>query len=858
MLNYLKDAILNWLAEAHRGLPAKAWECGFQAPTGFWHDTTSRALVDPLHDRLYARNNAGATSRISVIVFGVLLFALCFEVLAHIVKQAYPELSLLSGTLTLVAVITLLLPAVYLIVRYDGTPVLKSTIVSSFVLLLLSQLIQVTASIDYFDGWPVISESSPLHDMSRWVCLVLGLVLMMASLYFALLETVMTRSRLMEEHAQLRQEAAIRSRAEQALVEREDLYRQAITQAGAIPYRVNWTRKEYTFYDDTVSRLTGFTRDELTFEKLQSLPIERRFIGVLSGLSQQEVDSGFANGTLNRWQCEYRFKTKSGEERWILDSSIEIPGPDGSIAETVGLFQDITDRKREEEAIKRNERYFRALTEKAQDLITVLNADGTIRYESPSIESVLGYGQDELTGRNVFDFIHPDDRSRALDTFVHAVAEPNASATVNFRCLHQDGTYRMLESIGINRLSDPDVMGVVINSRDVTDRLALEQQLLQSQKMEGIGRLAGGIAHDFNNLLTCIMGYSEYITAKSLPGDWYVPHVTEITQASRRASELTRQLLAFARKQISEPRNTNLNALLTNIDKMLCRLIGEDIELVTIPSTEPSVALIDPVQFEQVVLNLIVNARDAMPEGGKITVELDHVELDDEYSKSHPEVLPGPYILFAVSDTGAGMTEEVKSHIFEPFFTTKGPGKGTGLGLAMCYGIVKQSGGHIWVYSEPGRGTTFKIYLPRVADAVPAAERTTGRNIAKGGTETILVVEDEPGVRSIAERTLSDRGYTVIVAPDGAAALEIALREGTRIDLLLTDVVLPHLNGPELVARLNGDLPGLKVLYMSGYTEDAIVHRGVLQNSIDFLPKPFTSETLAHKVRDVLDQSVVS
>jgi two-component system cell cycle sensor histidine kinase/response regulator CckA len=387
---------------------------------------------------------------------------------------------------------------------------------------------------------------------------------------------------------------------------------------------------------------------------------------------------------------------------------------------------------------------------------------------------------------------------------------------------------------------------------NITERKRLEAQLRQSQKMESVGRLAGGVAHDFNNLLTVMLsnaalakdGLSERDPARS--------DIEEIEEAARRAAVLTRQLLAFARRQAAEPRALDLNAVTLAMDKMLRRLIGEDVELVTLLAENLGVVWADPGHVEQVLVNLAVNARDAMPGGGKLTIETSNLTLDAEYAARHVGVAPGEYVLLAVSDSGHGMAPEILEHVFEPFFTTKELGRGTGLGLSTCYGIVKQSGGWIWVYSEPGQGTSFKIYLPRIqaeaeafAPAAPAALR--------GGSETILLVEDDAKVRDIALRSLRERGYRVLEAANGGEALRAAENQSEPIALLLTDVVMPQMGGRELAARVRALRPQIKVLYTSGYTEQAIVHREVLGRGIAFLPKPFDPTSLARKVREVLD-----
>ena len=387
---------------------------------------------------------------------------------------------------------------------------------------------------------------------------------------------------------------------------------------------------------------------------------------------------------------------------------------------------------------------------------------------------------------------------------------------------------------------------------NITERKRLEAQLRQAQKMESVGRLAGGVAHDFNNLLTVMLSNAGLAKDGMSPGDSAWADIVEIEDAAKRAAVLTRQLLAFARRQVAEPRALDLNAVTLAMDKMLRRLIGEDVELVTLLAEELGTVWADPGHIEQVLVNLAVNARDAMPGGGKLTIETSNVALDAEYAARHVTMTPGEYVLLAVSDTGHGMTPEVLEHAFEPFFTTKERGKGTGLGLSTCYGIVKQSGGWIWVYSEPGQGTTFKIYLPRIQAQAEAFTPTVPAPL-RGGTETILMVEDDAKVREVALRSLRERGYSVLEAANGWEALRAAEDRSATIALLLTDIVMPHMGGRELVERLRALRPGIKVLYTSGYAEQAIVHQGTLDRGVAFLPKPFDSTSLARKVREVLD-----
>ena len=390
--------------------------------------------------------------------------------------------------------------------------------------------------------------------------------------------------------------------------------------------------------------------------------------------------------------------------------------------------------------------------------------------------------------------------------------------------------------------------------RDVTDQRRLQQQLLQSQKMEAVGRLAGGIAHDFNNLLTVITSYSDLLLEDLGTDDPKRSDVEQVRKAADGAAALTRQLLAFSRQQVVEPRVVSLNAVVESLQKILRRVLGEDVDLATTPGPDLGAVRADVGQLEQVLMNLAVNARDAMPTGGKLTIETGNVEHDPAFARGHGAVAVRQFVMLAVTDTGVGMDEATKARIFEPFFTTKEPGKGTGLGLATVYGIVQQSGGFIWVYSEPGHGTTFKIYLPRV-DAPAEGVAVTAVAPVGRGTETVLLAEDAAAVRAVARQVLERQGYTVLEAPDGELALHLAQRHSGPIHLLLTDVVMPGMSGRQLADRLAPARPDMKVLYASGYTDDSVVRHGVLEEGMPYLQKPFTPESLARKVRDVLDSS---
>ncbi len=506
-------------------------------------------------------------------------------------------------------------------------------------------------------------------------------------------------------------------------------------------------------------------------------------------------------------------------------------------------------------AFRQSESYFRHLTEYALDLITILDADGTIRFESRSIETELGYKAEDYVGKNAFDFVHPEDAPRVMQSFLNALQSKGSTPVLSFRFRHRDGSYRILEGRGNNLLEHEAVAGIVFNSRDVTEQRRLEEQFRQSQKVQAIGQLTGGVAHDFNNILTAILGYGDLALTTVLDTHPAFFPISEMRKAAFRAAGLTRQLLAFSRKQVLMPQVISLEGVIAEMDKMLRRLLGENIDLVT--SAEPEVGNVkaDLNQIEQVLLNLAVNARDAMEAtpAARMTIELCNVTLDMGYCGERSEVTPGEYVLLAISDNGSGMTPEVRQRLFEPFFTTKGQGKGTGLGLATCHGIVKQSGGHIAVYSEVGCGTTFKVYLPRVDEAATPIHHDAEAITAVAGTGTVLLVEDEPMLRELGITVLQELGYDVLSAENGRDALRIvADNPGRTIDLLLTDVIMPEMGGRELVEKLRPISPHTKVIFCSGYTEDAIFHTGSLEAGVFFLQKPYTVAAVARKLNEAL------
>jgi two-component system, cell cycle sensor histidine kinase and response regulator CckA len=500
------------------------------------------------------------------------------------------------------------------------------------------------------------------------------------------------------------------------------------------------------------------------------------------------------------------------------------------------------------------EEIFRLIGENAADMIAVVHVDGRRLYNSPSYQKWLGYSPQELEQTSAFEQIHPEDR-KLVAAAAEEARKTGLGRRVEYRVRHKDGHWRVLESTASAvRNAHGSVEKLIIVNRDITERKQLQEQLFLSQKLEAVGRLSGGIAHDFNNILGVIIGYGEALQMKIGPEDPFREAVDEIQKAAQRAAALTQQLLAFSRKQVLEPKVLDLNSIVNDVEKMLRRLIGEDIELKTILSQDLRRVKADRGQIEQVILNLAVNSRDAMPRGGKLTLETSNAVLTEADAARHRFVVPGPCVMLQVGDTGTGMDAEVQSHIFEPFYTTKEKGKGTGLGLATVYGIVKQSGGYIWLESEPGKGAKFSICLPRaegIEEEVREAEKPARR---AAGPQTILLVEDEPSLRKLTRSTLVESGYTVLEAADAPEALEIVRRSDFPLDLLLTDIVMPGMNGPELAAQLSPRCPGMKVLFMSGYTDGAVATHGVLKPGVKILRKPFSRVTLAKYVAEVLAQ----
>ncbi len=550
---------------------------------------------------------------------------------------------------------------------------------------------------------------------------------------------------------------------------------------------------------------------------------------------------------------ELNIITKDGIERTVLLSVDALKDDKGNIYQSISVQRDITKRKKAEIKLKESESRHKVLFEASADGILIVDTKTKeFKYANSALCRMLGYSEEELKTMGVED-IHPKESLEYVISEFDAQAKGEKTLAQNIPCLRKDGEIVYTDINATLALIDGKNCDVFF-FRDITEHRQLEEQLRQSQKMEAVGRLAGGVAHDFNNLLTAMLGYSEMLIADPGLNDTQRKYIEEIKKSSERAASLTQQLLAFSRKQILKPKILNINTLIADIKKLLHRLIGEDIHLISKLDSKLGVIKADPGQVEQIIMNLVVNARDAMPMGGKLTIETRNVYLDEEYGKARADVQPGRYVMLAVSDTGHGMDEETKEHLFEPFFTTKEKGKGTGLGLSTIYGIVKQSEGYVCVYSELNKGTSFKVYFPRVDEVEKEDENIFKESKSLTGSETILIVEDEEMVRNLIYESLKIFGYDLIEAGNGKKALQVCKTDSEKqIQLLITDVIMPDMGGSELAKKLEKLKPNMKVLYISGYTDNAIVHHGVLDAGVAFLQKPFSPKVLAQKVREILN-----
>ena len=641
--------------------------------------------------------------------------------------------------------------------------------------------------------------------------------------------------------AELEREVGVRTRAEEALRSSEARYR-LFFEDNPLP---GWLfdLKSLRFLDVNHAAVShyGYTHDEF----LSMTILDIRPVGEVASFLKRT--SSLTLGLDQRGRTKHRKKDGTVIDVEIISHVLE--GEDPAV---FTLVHDVTERLRGEAEIRE--------TTERLNLALAASRTGVWTWDTVADHMVWDANTHQIHAIAPSDFggkfadlvaaVHPEDRDNIIKGVTTASDGP-ADFAIEFRTVWPDNSVHFVAARGRAFFDDTgSLVRVTGVSQDVTEQRKLTEQLRQAQKMEAIGQLAGGIAHDFNNVLNVILGYSKLLLANSTPHDPAYRRLEEIRKAGERAAALTQQLLAFSRKQVLQPRVINLADTLTDMEQMVQRIIGEHIKVITQMDDGLGQVKIDPNQVHQVILNLVVNARDAMPDGGTLTLEVSNAELDESSARVHG-LSAGRYVMLAVSDNGSGMTPEVRQRVFEPFFTTKGTGQGTGLGLATVYGIVQQSEGHIWLYSEPGIGTTFKIFLPRVDEPLEAGMAETVEPIA-GGEETVLVVEDDPAVRGLVEEILSSAGYHVITAENGDAGVRAAEAWKGTIHLLLTDVVMPKMGGKEVANRLTALRPGIRVLYMSGYTGNAIAQHGNLDPSVAFIQKPFMPEALRTKVRAVL------
>lgn len=630
-----------------------------------------------------------------------------------------------------------------------------------------------------------------------------------------------------------------RKQREVALHQSEERYRELVENAQDIIYSHD-LQGNYTASNKAGEEITGYTLEEsLKLNLTQTVAPE------YVDKAREMLSRKLAGEEITAYELE--LIAKDGH-RVPIEVNTRLVIEDGVPVGVTGIARDITERKRADAELRR----LAAAVEETADSVVITDKNGNIQYVNPAFERVSGYTKEEALNQNPRILksgkTDPSVYKELWETITRGDAW-NGHLTNR----KKDGTL-FEERVTISPVRDASgaIVSYIAVKQDITQQLQLEQQLRQSQRLEAIGQLAGGVAHDFNNLLTAILGYSDLTLAKLEPASPLINNLHEIKKAGERAASLTRQLLAFSRKQVLTLRVLDLNSVIGDINKMLRRLIGEHIELITKFGVDLGAIKADPTQIEQVIMNLVVNARDAMPDGGTLTIETRNVTFDEEYVLTHQPVQIGDYVVLVVSDTGCGMDAETQARIFEPFFTTKGVGKGTGLGLSTIYGIVKQSGGYVWVYSEVGMGTTFKVYLPRVFEEAPDDVPVAREIIPAGGTESILVVEDNVEVRRLILATLQAAGYSVIDCGDGREALAIVEECGNQLHLLITDVVMPSMGGRELAEQTKKIAPDARVLFISGYTDDAVVRAGISDQEIAFLEKPFTPVELIKKVGEVM------
>lgn len=728
-------------------------------------------------------------------------------------------------------------------IRFPGIPPARSLLVAP-----LASPARVYGWLCLFDKVGAIEFSPEDERLTNIVAAQVGRIYENGSLYVEALK----------QASELEVEIGERKRAEAAWRENEERFRSAFDHTN-VPMVLTDLDNRFVRVNTAFAQLFGYSEAEILCMSMADLTHPDH---VEESYARREV---LLAGGGHNFHMEKRYLHKDGHVLWGLTNVALVRDAEGKPLLYFGQVQDITERKQADEALNASEERIREAQQRLQHVITSSPAvlytlacekEG-LRPEwiSENLREMLGHPAESFSEPQWwYEHVHPDDVKRVIARVDHDLFTLDRVSD-EFRFRNQNGTYRWIRNeMRLLRDSTGNPLEVVGSWSDITERKALEEQFRQAQKMEAVGQLAGGIAHDFNNLLAVINGYGEILLDNLPAHDPNRDAIGQIAEAGNRAAALTRQLLVLSRKAIVEPKVLDLRVVVADMDRMLRRIIGEDISLVTLTDPELDAVKADLGQLEQVLLNLAVNARDAMPQGGRLTIEVRNAELDETYVHDHPEARPGPCVLLTVSDTGCGMDAETAARIWEPFFTTKGD-RGTGLGLATVYGIVKQSGGHIAVYSEVDCGTVFKIYLPREVTRPARTKSNSKRSTMPAGTETVLLAEDEDAVRALTRQILQACGYTILEARNGTEALQVCEQHAGEIDLLITDVVMPQTSGRELAWRLAAKYPGLKILFVSGYTDDAVVRHGILAAEVEFLQKPFSPAVLARRVREILDRA---
>ena len=641
-----------------------------------------------------------------------------------------------------------------------------------------------------------------------------------------------------------------RKRAEAALKASEEKYRSLIENINIGVYRS--TRQRFLQANPAMVKMFGHN----SLKEFLSVPVASLYQNPdhRTLFTKKIRKQGFVRNEI------LKLREKDDSSIWGAVTARVQYDENGAIKWIDGVIEDITERKSAEEKIKQSEERFRSLVQNSSDIITLLDRKGRISYVSASVRRVLGYSPEELINRSAFEYVHQDDLKQVIDAFARVVQNPVLKSTTEFRYKHKDNTWSTIEATSSNQTANPAIRHIVVNARDITERKRSEEereklrtQLLQSQKMEAIGQFAGGIAHDFNNILTVIMGCAHYLKKELKDKDPLQLDINDMLASTEKASSLIQSLLTLSRKKVINPRHINLNEIVHNMQRLLVRLISEDIKVETRLADRKLIVMADPGQIEMVLMNLVMNARDSMPGVGLLTISTDFVELDDEHIENSCQIRQGKYAAIVISDSGKGMDEATRERIFDPFFTTKEAGKGTGLGLAMVHGVVKQHNGYINVYSEIGMGTTFRIYLPLAVtestDVKPECVRAPEK-----GTETLLFAEDNKEVRKFTKMMLEKSGYEVIEAKDGEDAVNKFLKNRDRVQMLLLDVIMPKKNGKEAYDLIRKIRPDIKALFISGYTADAIERKGLMEEGFDFILKPVSPLAFLKKIREVLQK----